>query len=105
MILACSTTTSPTLRACGSSLARPILNHFGVTDQQRRILRQLDEHAQLVQRNHVAADQRRVVVSRAPKGDQLVPLRLLNLVVVIFNHCTGSMAQLTAIWSTPEAAP
>lgn len=79
---------------------RPILNHFGLTDQQWRILRALDEHGQLepreicdlcqihsasmagmlarmdelalVQRSRVAGDQRRVVVRLAPKGDQLV---------------------------------
>lgn len=79
---------------------RPILNHFGLTDQQWRILRALDEHGQLepreictlcqilsasmagvlarmeemalIQRSRVAGDQRRVVVRLAPKGDQLV---------------------------------
>lgn len=79
---------------------RPILNHFGLTDQQWRILRALDEQAQLepreictlcqiqsasmagvlarmeemalIQRSRVVGDQRRVVVRLAPKGDQLV---------------------------------
>lgn len=79
---------------------RPILNHFGLTDQQWRILRALDEYSQLepreicalcqilsasmagvlarmeemalIQRSRVAGDQRRVVVRLAPKGDQLV---------------------------------
>ena len=79
---------------------RPILNHFGLTDQQWRILRALDERAQLepreicslcqihsasmagmltrmeelalIQRTRVAEDQRRVVVRLAPKGDKLV---------------------------------
>ena len=79
---------------------RPILNHFGLTDQQWRILRALDECGQLepreicslcqihsasmagmlarmeelalVQRSRMAEDQRRVVVRLAPKGDQLV---------------------------------
>jgi len=78
---------------------RPVLNHFGVTEQQWRILRMLDEHEQLeprelcelcqilspsmagvlarmeelglVQRQRVAADARRVMVSLAPKGDRL----------------------------------
>lgn len=78
---------------------RPVLNHFGVTEQQWRILRALDEHEQLeprelcelcqilspsmagvlarmeeiglVQRRRVAADARRVMVSLAPKGDAL----------------------------------
>ena len=75
---------------------RPILNHFGVTEQQWRILRVLDEHGQLepremcdlcqilspsmtgvlsrmeelglVERQRVAADQRRIWVRLAPKG-------------------------------------
>lgn len=79
---------------------RPILNHYGLTEQQWRILRALDEHAQLepreicalcqilsssmagilarmeeiglVQRVRVEADQRRVLVSIAPKGDALI---------------------------------
>jgi homoprotocatechuate degradation regulator HpaR len=79
---------------------RPILNHFGLTEQQWRILRALDEHAQLepreicercqilsssmagvlarmeelglVQRSRVEADQRRVLVRLAQKGDQLI---------------------------------
>jgi homoprotocatechuate degradation regulator HpaR len=79
---------------------RPILNHYGLTEQQWRILRALDEHAQLepyelcalcqilsssmagilarmeeiglVQRTRVAADQRRVLVSLAPQGDALI---------------------------------
>lgn len=79
---------------------RPILNHYGLTEQQWRILRALDEHAQLepremcalcqilsssmagilarmeetglVQRIRVEADQRRVLVSLAPKGDALI---------------------------------
>ncbi|WP_020653566.1 homoprotocatechuate degradation operon regulator HpaR [Massilia niastensis] len=79
---------------------RPILNHFGVTEQQWRVLRALDEHEQLepreicdlcqilspsmagvlarmeemelVARKRVAADGRRVMVSLAPKGDRLI---------------------------------
>ena len=79
---------------------RPILNRFGLTDQQWRILRALDEHAQLepreicslcqilsssmagvlarmeelalIERQRVPGDQRRVVVRLAFKGDQLV---------------------------------
>lgn len=78
---------------------RPVLNHFGVTEQQWRILRALDEHGaleprelcalcqilspsmagvlarmeemDLVQRERVTADARRVMVSLAPRGDQL----------------------------------
>ena len=79
---------------------RPILKHFGLTDQQWRILRVLDELSQLeprelcslcqihsasmtgvlarmeeqglIQRSRMAEDQRRVVVRLAPKGDLLV---------------------------------
>jgi homoprotocatechuate degradation regulator HpaR len=79
---------------------RPILNHFGLTEQQWRILRALDEHAQLepreicdlcqilspsmagmlarmeemglVERRRVATDQRRVQVRLSHKGDQLI---------------------------------
>ena len=79
---------------------RPVLNHFGVTEQQWRILRALDEHEQLeprelcelcqilspsmagmlarmeelklVERSRVAADQRRVMVRLAENGDRLI---------------------------------
>lgn len=79
---------------------RPILNHFGVTEQQWRILRVLDEHSQLeprelcdlcqiqspsmagvlarmedmglVRRARLPEDQRRVMVRLAPKGDRLI---------------------------------
>jgi len=79
---------------------RPILNRYGLTDQQWRILRALDEYSQLepreicnlcqilsssmagvlarmeelslIERQRVPGDQRRVVVRLAPKGDQLV---------------------------------
>jgi homoprotocatechuate degradation regulator HpaR len=78
---------------------RPVLNHFGVTEQQWRILRALDERGPLeprelcelcqilspsmagmlarmeemglVARRRVAADGRRVMVSLEPKGDRL----------------------------------
>jgi len=87
-------------RECLMAHFRPILNHFGLTDQQWRVLRALDECEQLepreicsqcqihsasmagmlarmeelalVQRSRMAEDQRRVVVRLAPKGDQLV---------------------------------
>lgn len=79
---------------------RPILKQFGVTEQQWRILRLLDEHKQLeprelcemsqifsssmtgvltrmeemslIQRNRMAQDQRRVLVRLAPKGLELL---------------------------------
>jgi homoprotocatechuate degradation regulator HpaR len=87
-------------RECLMAHFRPILNHYGLTDQQWRVLRTLDEHDRLepreicslcqihsasmagvlarmealalIQRSRVAGDQRRVVVRLAPKGDQLV---------------------------------
>jgi homoprotocatechuate degradation regulator HpaR len=79
---------------------RPILNHHGLTEQQWRILRALDEHAQLepreicdlcqilsssmagvlarmekmglVERKRSETDHRRVLVRLAPKGDELI---------------------------------
>jgi len=79
---------------------RPILNQFGLTEQQWRILRVLDEHGQLepwelcdmcqilspsmagvlarmeetglIHRSRMAEDQRRVIVRLASKGDQLL---------------------------------
>lgn len=79
---------------------KPIINHFGVTEQQWRILRVLDEHGQLeqweicdmcqilsssmagvlarmeetglIRRNRVAEDQRRVIVQLAAAGDRLM---------------------------------
>lgn len=87
-------------RECLMAHFRPILNHYGLTDQQWRILRSLDEHDRLepreicnlcqihsasmtgvlarmealglIQRSRVAGDQRRVEVRLASKGDQLV---------------------------------
>ena len=87
-------------RECLMAHFRPILNHYGLTDQQWRILRSLDEHdrlepreictmcqihsasmagvlarmeaLELVQRSRVSGDQRRVEVRLAPKGDHLV---------------------------------
>ncbi|GAB3470957.1 homoprotocatechuate degradation operon regulator HpaR [Massilia terrae] len=79
---------------------RPIIQHYGLTEQQWRLLRALDEHGQLeprelcalcqilsssmagilarmeetglVQRIRVESDHRRVMVSLAPKGDALI---------------------------------
>jgi homoprotocatechuate degradation regulator HpaR len=79
---------------------RPVLNHYGVTEQQWRILRALDEHEQLeprelcelcqilspsmagvlarmeetglVERERMAADQRRVKVRLAARGNRLI---------------------------------
>ena len=86
-------------RECLMAHFRPILHRFGLTDQQWRVLRVLDAHGQLepreicsrcqihsasmtgvlarmeeleiIQRQRVASDQRRVVVRLSPKGDQL----------------------------------
>jgi homoprotocatechuate degradation regulator HpaR len=79
---------------------RPILNHYGLTEQQWRILRVLDERGQcepweicemcqissssmagvlarmeetgLVQRSRVSGDQRRVLVELGKRGDRLI---------------------------------
>lgn len=79
---------------------RPILNHFGLTEQQWRILRVLSEREQLepweicdicqilspslagvlsrmddmgvISRNRVPEDQRRVMVRLSPRGSELV---------------------------------
>jgi homoprotocatechuate degradation regulator HpaR len=79
---------------------RPVLNHFGVTEQQWRILRALDEHEGLeprelcelcqilspsmagvlarmeemglLERTRMEADARRVMVRLAPEGHRLV---------------------------------
>ena len=79
---------------------RPILNHFGVTEQQWRILRALDEHGQLeprelcdmcqisspsmagilsrmeevelIERDGIPGDQRRVIVHLSRKGTRLL---------------------------------
>lgn len=79
---------------------RPILNHFGLTEQQWRILRVLDEikqlepreicelchisspsmagilmrmeNAGLIERNGIEGDQRRVIVQLTPKGTKLL---------------------------------
>ena len=79
---------------------RPILNHFGITEQQWRILRALDERGQLepweicdscqfsspsmagmlarmeelklVKRRRLSGDQRRVIVQLSPKGIKLL---------------------------------
>lgn len=92
---------------------RPILNHFGVTEQQWRILRVLDQHGQLeprelcemcqimsssmagvlarmeetglIQRNRVAADQRRVLVRLAPAGDALMR-RMAPMIELQYQH-------------------
>jgi homoprotocatechuate degradation regulator HpaR len=90
------------LKARDSLMAhfRPILNHFGVTEQQWRILRALDEHGQLepreicdmcqisspsmagilarmenvelIERDRIPGDQRRVIVHLSQKGTRLL---------------------------------
>ncbi len=79
---------------------KPVLNHFGLTEQQWRILRALDQRAELepreicdlcqilspsmagvlarmeqmalIERNRMEGDQRRVLVRLAPKGHALI---------------------------------
>ena len=99
---------------------RPILNHFGLTDQQWRVLRALDEQAQLepheictrcqilsssmtgvlarmeesglIERNRVSNDQRRVVVRLAPKGDQLVR-QMAPMIDLQYHHIEQAFGQ------------
>ncbi|MEC5215206.1 homoprotocatechuate degradation regulator HpaR [Actimicrobium sp. GrIS 1.19] len=87
-------------RDCLMTHFRPILNHFGVTEQQWRVLRALDEHGPLephqigaqcqivsasmagvlarmeqqglIRRARIATDQRRVLVTLAAKGDRII---------------------------------
>ncbi|MFZ6689016.1 homoprotocatechuate degradation operon regulator HpaR [Undibacterium sp. SXout11W] len=90
------------LKARGNLMAhfKPILSHFGLTDQQWRILRVLDEHGQLeprelcdlcqisspsmagvlkrmeelamIRRSPVSGDQRRVLIALSVAGDALM---------------------------------
>jgi homoprotocatechuate degradation regulator HpaR len=106
-------------RDCLMAHFRPILNHFGLTDQQWRILRLLDEQAQLepheichlcqihsasmagmlarmeelglIQRSRVEGDLRRVSVRLAPKGDQLVSQMapLIDLQYLLIEEALG----------------
>jgi len=99
---------------------RPILNRFGLTEQQWRILRLLDENGQLeprelcdfcqihsasmagmlarmeesalIQRSRVEGDLRRVSVRLAPKGDQLVSemAPLIDRQYVLIEEALGS---------------
>jgi homoprotocatechuate degradation regulator HpaR len=92
---------------------KPILNHFGVTDQQWRILRVLDKHGQLEQweicdmcqilsssmagvlarmeetglisRTRHADDQRRVLVRLAPAGERLMT-EMAPLIELQYRH-------------------
>jgi homoprotocatechuate degradation regulator HpaR len=92
---------------------RPILNHFGLSEQQWRILRALDEHGQLepwelcqqcqmlsasmagvlgrmeemelIERSRVATDQRRVLVRLAKKGDRLID-QMAPLIELQYQH-------------------
>ena len=87
-------------RECLMGHFRPILNHFGITDQQWRILRALDEHGrlepreicemchfsspsmagmlarmadiQLIMRGRIPGDRRRVSVYLSPQGIKLL---------------------------------
>ena len=87
-------------RDCLMGHFRPILNHFGITEQQWRILRALDEHGQLepreicdmcqfsspsvagmlarmediqlITRARIPGDRRRVSVYLSPKGTKLL---------------------------------
>jgi homoprotocatechuate degradation regulator HpaR len=92
---------------------RPILNQYGITEQQWRILRVLDEHGQmeprelceqcqilspsmagvlarmeevqLVSRERMAADQRRVIVRMTAAGDRLLG-EIAPLIAAEYEH-------------------
>ncbi|GAA4011186.1 homoprotocatechuate degradation operon regulator HpaR [Actimicrobium antarcticum] len=100
-------------RECLMSHFRPILNHFGLTEQQWRILRVLDENEQLepremcqlcqitspsmtgvlarmeemqlILRSRVSEDQRRIMVRLAKKGDRLMA-ELAPLIEAQYQH-------------------
>ncbi len=100
-------------RDCLMSHFRPILNHYGLTEQQWRILRVLDEHGQLepwelcdmcqilsasmagvlarmeetglVHRTRSTEDQRRVIVRLAEKGDLLIT-EIAPLIDLQYHH-------------------
>ena len=101
---------------------RPILNHYALSEQQWRILRALDEHAQLeprelcalcqilsgsmvgilarmedtglVQRSAVEADHRRVLVSLAPHGDALIA-EMAPLIEAQYQHLEQAYGKAT----------
>lgn len=111
---------------------RPILKHYGLTDQQWRILRVLDEHGQLesheictqcqmvsasmagvlarmermalLERQRQSTDQRRVVVRLAPKGRQLVS-EMAPLIDQQYQHLEDALgAQVfTQVFTSLEA--
>lgn len=110
------------LRARGSLMShfRPILSHFGLTDQQWRILRLLDEHEQLeprelcemcqilspsmagvltrmeeidlISRSPMEGDQRRVLVSLSGHGMQLMS-EIAPLIDMQYQHIEKSFGK------------
>ncbi len=99
---------------------RPTLNHFGLTEQQWRVLRVLDEHEQLepreicemcqilspsmagvlarmedmglIRRNRMPDDQRRVMVRLAARGDKLVA-EIAPLIDARYNELEKAMGK------------
>lgn len=99
---------------------RPTLTHFGLTEQQWRILRVLDEHEQLepreicemcqilspsmagvlarmedmglIRRNRMPDDQRRVMVRLADRGDKLIEA-IAPLIDARYNELENAMGK------------
>lgn len=97
---------------------RPIINHFGLTEQQWRIIRSLSEHEQLepreicdlcqilspslagvlarmeelglVSRSRMAGDQRRVLVRLTPKSEDLIG-RMAPLIEAQYAHIEAAL--------------
>lgn len=110
---------------------RPILNAFGLTEQQWRVLRALDEHTELepreicslcqilspsmagvlarmeetglIQRSRMPADQRRVLVTLAPEGDQLIS-RMASLIELQYQHIEQVLGAQLVIINSPSLA-
>jgi len=107
-------------RDCLMSHFRPILQHFGVTEQQWRVLRILDEREQLepreigdlcqilspsmagvlarmeqmelILRSRIVEDQRRVLVRLAPKGEQLINV-MAPLIDAQYKHLESALGK------------
>jgi homoprotocatechuate degradation regulator HpaR len=101
---------------------KPILQHFNLTEQQWRILRELDQHhrleprqicqlcqimsssmagvlarmeeLELIERVRVSGDQRRVLVSLSAKGDQLIE-QIAPLIDVQYRRIEQAYGQQT----------
>jgi homoprotocatechuate degradation regulator HpaR len=107
-------------REAAISNFRPILNHYGLTEQQWRILRTLDEYVELepwqlagicqilspsltgiltrlgemglVRKSPHAADQRRMLISLTPKSKSLIA-QIAPLVQAQYQHLEGAIGR------------